>query len=196
MKEAGPPALAVAQAGEAGDEQLMCAFAAGDAAAFDALYARYRGPVFRFFARQLHPEDAEEAHQETWLKLIRARDGYTPSGSFRSFLFTVAHNVVTDRYRHLARRPPHGGEIDPDEQAAPTDTVADVSRAQLAEYLYAAIRRLPPAQREALVLREETGMSYAEIAAVTNATAEGVKSRLRYAMQKLRSELAPYADDT
>ncbi|MEO0973977.1 MAG: sigma factor, partial [Pseudomonadota bacterium] len=69
------------------DEALMCAFAAGDADAFDSLYERYRALVYRFFARQLRPEDAQEAHQETWLRIIKARERYQPNAAFRSYLF-------------------------------------------------------------------------------------------------------------
>jgi RNA polymerase sigma-70 factor (ECF subfamily) len=196
MKESGTPAAAdAAAAAAAGDETLMEAFGAGDAEAFDVLYARYRGPVFRFFLRQLSREDAEEAHQETWLKLIRAAERYVAQSSFRSYLFTVAHNVLTDRFRRDARRPRRQDDAEADDQADEIDTPMEAHRAQLADRLLRAIRRLPAPQREALVMREETGMSHAEIAMATGATAEGVKSRLRYAMQKLRSELGPHADD-
>lgn len=198
MDEAATPAIAAPPDGEAGDERLMSGFAGGDADAFDALYERYRGPVFRYFVRQLAEADAEEAHQETWLRVIRARAGWRNQGegSFRRYLFTLAHNVIVDRFRQHARRPQHRSGEDPDAHSDGADTPTQIHQAQLAERLYAAIARLPLAQREALVLHEETGMTYAEIAAVTEATPEGVKSRLRYAMRKLRSELARYADDT
>jgi RNA polymerase sigma factor (sigma-70 family) len=198
MDDAATPAIAAATGGEVGDERLMSGFARGDADAFDALYERYRGPVFRYFARQLAEADAEEAHQEAWLRVIRARNDWREQGegSFRRYLFTLAHNVIVDRYRRQARRPQHHAGEDPDAHSADVDTPAQVHHAQLAERLYAAIARLPFAQREALVLHEETGMTYAQIAAVTDATPEGVKSRLRYAMRKLRAELARYADDT
>jgi RNA polymerase sigma-70 factor (ECF subfamily) len=189
------PALAAADGGEAEDEALMAAYAAGDADAFDQLYARYRGPVYRFFLRQFGAVDAEEAHQDTWLRLIRTRSAYRPSGPFRSLLFTIAHNVATDRYRLHARRPPPAEGADPDDRPGDGDTVETAHRDRLSARLHGAIRRLPAAQREALVLREETGMTHGEIARVIGGTAEGVKSRLRYAMQTLRTELAPYADE-
>lgn len=175
------------------DEALMTAWAAGEAAAFDALYDRWRGPVYRYFLRQLDRAEAEEAHQDTWLRLVRLRSRYAPDGPFRGLLFTIAHGVLVDRHRARARLPV--GNEDPDGTPGDDDVVANLDRARLAQRLYRAIRRLPSAQREALILREETGMSAAEIAEVCGGTEEGVRSRLRYAMGRLRAELAGPNDE-
>jgi RNA polymerase sigma-70 factor (ECF subfamily) len=179
---------------EAGaDEALMAAYAAGDAGAFDALYDRWRGPVFRYFLRQLDRTEAEEAHQDTWLRLVRFRSRYRPDGPFRNLLFTIAHGVLVDRHRSRARQPV--ADEDPDGTPGDDDVVANLDRTRLAQRLFRAIRRLPSAQREALVLREETGLSAAEIAALCGGTEEGVRSRLRYAMGRLRAELAGANDE-
>jgi RNA polymerase sigma-70 factor (ECF subfamily) len=179
--------------GEAGDEVLMTRYQAGDLQAFDALYARHKGPVFRFFLRQLATVDAEEAHQEVWLKLIRARDRYTPTGAFGAYLFTIAHNVLNDRHRRLAKHAVVGNSTGSDPHD-PAPTVADqLDHRQRADLLYSYIKALPIAQREALMLREESGLGIAEIAEVTGSTTEGIKSRLRYAMQKLRVQMQNHA---
>jgi RNA polymerase sigma-70 factor (ECF subfamily) len=180
-------------AGAGADEALMAAYAAGDAGAFDALYDRWRGPVFRYFLRQLDRTEAEEAHQDTWLRLVRFRSRYRPDGPFRNLLFTIAHGVLVDRHRSRARQPV--ADEDPDGTPGDDDVVANLDRTRLAQRLFRAIRRLPSAQREALVLREETGLSAAEIAAVCGGTEEGVRSRLRYAMGRLRAELAGANDE-
>lgn len=176
--------------GEPSDDELMQRYCAGEAASFDTLYQRYRIVVYRFFLRQLSTAEAEECHQEVWLKLINGRAGYQPRGQFRAYLFTIAHRTLTDRHRrnmkHAAVDPETAVEEIADAAADPASLTAD---GREAERLYRCIAELPIAQREALLMKESAGLSLAEIAAITNTSEEGVKSRLRYAMQKLRQAL-------
>lgn len=172
------------------DEALMMAFAAGAAEAFDRLYARHRGAVYRFFLRQLAREDAEEAHQETWMRIIGARTTYRPTSEFRRFLFTVAHNVLTDHWRRQSRRPPSADDGAVEQLVADADPVADTERAQRVREFSALLAALPAAQREAFLLREEGGLTSAQIAAVTHVAVEAVNSRIRYAIRKLKGGLA------
>jgi hypothetical protein len=65
-----------AAADDASDDALMLRYRCGDANAFDALYGRYRMPIYRFFRRQLPGPDADECHQEVWLKLINGHRQY------------------------------------------------------------------------------------------------------------------------
>src|SRR2546429_3296055 len=81
------------------DEDLMLAYAAGDAAAFDALYARHKGGVYRYLLRQCRQGVAvDELFQDVWMNLIRARRSYTPSAEFATYLYPLAHNRVIDHY--------------------------------------------------------------------------------------------------
>lgn len=179
---------------EAGaDEALMVAFGAGEAHAFDTLYERYRGPVYRFFARQLSPEDAQEAHQDTWLRVIRARERYRPSSAFRSYVFTIAHNVLTDLWRRQGRRP-IAASTDPDELAGRSEPQLDSERAQLIDIFFSLLSQLPDVQREAFVLREEAGLSNEQIAEITGVGVETVRSRIRYAVRKLKGGMAPHGE--
>lgn len=173
------------------DDALMARYVAGDVFGFERLYARYKGPVFRFFLRQMPKADAEECHQDVWVKLIGARERYQPRSEFRAFLFTIAHHTLTDRHRRLARRDATLAPEPLDEMRDPAPgPEAAAMRARDAARLYRLIGRLPIAQREALLLREEAGLSLAEIAQITDTAEEGVKSRLRYAMQKLRAGMS------
>ncbi len=181
----------------AGDEELMRAYAGGDAAAFEVLYTRYRKSLYGFLLRQCgSPQVAEELYQETWIKLIRARERYEVRARFRTFLFSIAHNVLIDSYRSAGRRPDLQGleydegnpVADQGPQPLPEPEGAAVA-GQLAERLLALLGELPDAQREVFLLKEEGGMSLAEIAAATGAGPEAVKSRLRYAWAKLRGGL-------
>jgi RNA polymerase sigma-70 factor, ECF subfamily len=172
------------------DDALMLRYAAGDAAAFDRLYRRHRGAIYRFFLRQMARADAEECYQEVWLKVIDARGRFQPRGEFKAWLFTIAHHALTDRYRRQMKHGARDPEAAPDELPDPAPGPEQAAGQQdQAERLYRMLAELPLAQREALLMKEQAGLSLAEIAQITGASEEGVKSRLRYAMQKLRGAL-------
>jgi RNA polymerase sigma-70 factor (ECF subfamily) len=176
------------------DEALMLGYRDGDAGAFDLLYARHRGPLYRYLLRQCRiAAVAEELFQDVWMNLIRARERYEPRAKFTTYLFSVAHNRLIDYYRRQAAGVPISYDDDPDDplldrlaasERAQPDTQADL-RAQ-AQRLLALIAQLPEAQREALLLREEGALSVEEIAQATGVNVETAKSRLRYAVAKLR----------
>jgi RNA polymerase sigma-70 factor (ECF subfamily) len=185
------------------DEDLMLAYAAGDAAAFDALYARHKGGVYRYLLRQCRQSSvADELFQDVWTNLIRARASYAPTAKFTTWLYRLAHNRLIDHYRASG----HLTLVSVDDEAH-EDVIAAIPAArsdepqpraenrELGERLRAALAMLPPAQREAFLLQQEGGLSLAEIADLTGVGAETVKSRLRYAVGKLRSELADQLRD-
>ena len=174
----------------------MLALAAGDAGAFDRLYARHRGTVFRFVARSLPSRaDAEEVFQEVWMKAIEARHRYEPRAKFTTWLYAIAHNHLVDTWRRkgLSLVPLEGDDDDSPAHDPPADAsdepFAQVATRQAMARFVAAFEALPPAQREAFVMKEEAGLSIAEIAAATGAGEEAVKSRVRYATAKLREAL-------
>lgn len=177
------------------DEALMLRYAGGDAAAFDALYARHRGGVFRYLTRHLGTQRAlaEELFQDIWMNLIGARAGYKPTARFTTWLYTIAHNRLMDQYRRLRptdslTQPDDDGEDTVMEPPAPhtaqPEHIATVR--QDARRLLRLLDGLPAAQREAFLLHEEGGLSVDEIAQVTGSDREAIKSRLRYALAKLR----------
>src|SRR5262245_57161178 len=185
------------------DEDLMLAFGAGDAGAFDMLYLRHKGAVFRYFRRQVAATAAaEELFQDVWLRLIDARTSYAPRAKFTTWLFTIAHNRLMDHFRSTARAALRSYDLEVAEfdEVASTEPRPDESleRRQAAEHLLAALDALPAAQREAFLLQQEGEMSLEEIASVTRTSRETVKSRLRYAVAKLRAHLgeANPASDT
>jgi RNA polymerase sigma factor (sigma-70 family) len=176
---------------EATDEQLMLAYRDGDAAAFDDLYARHKGRLFRYVLRGVKTRAlAEELYQEIWIKVVEARARYTPSARFTTWLFTIAHNRLVDHWRRKELAVVAADDDDGEERHAAADEAADParrteSREALARFA-AALAALPHAQREAFLLHEEGGLTAPEIAAATGADPEAVKSRLRYAWQKLK----------
>ena len=174
----------------------MLAFAQGDAGAFDRLNARHKGTVFRFISRSLPTRaDAEEIFQEVWMKAIEARSRYEPRAKFTTWIYAIAHNRLVDLWRKkgIALVPMDGGDderpaIDPPGDPA-NEPYAQVAGREAMARFAAALEALPPAQREAFLLKEEAEMSIAEIAQATGADAEAVKSRVRYATAKLREAI-------
>jgi RNA polymerase sigma-70 factor (ECF subfamily) len=179
---------------EAADEELMLAYARGEVRAFEGLYARHKGPLYRFVLRSVRSAgEAEELAQEIWMRIIGARAGYEPKAKFTTWLFSVAHNRLVDhwRARGLAVVSLDDPEDEPPEPRAGPEAEPErmLEAAQAGERLAAAIAALPFAQREAFLLHHEGGLTAAEIARATQSNEEAAKSRLRYAMKKLREAI-------
>jgi len=174
------------------DDVLMLAWAAGDAASFELLYARHRGSLYRFLLRQTRDAAlADEFFQDVWQRVIAARQGWKPDAAFRTWLFRIAHNRLNDYWRGLKHRP--AAPEDADERAArvpdPSSPERELSEFEQRRRLQLAIEELPEEQREVVLLRLEQELSLEEIGQITGAGRETVKSRLRYAMDKLRARL-------
>src|ERR1700686_5215753 len=137
----------------AADEELMLAYAGGDAAAFETLYAKHKGPLYRFVLRSVKaPAEAEELFQDVWMRAIEARGRYSPQAKFSTWLYTIAHNRLVDhwRARGLAlvslddeeggmQEPAAGPDAEPERTLEARQTLGRVA---------AAIAALPLAQRE------------------------------------------------
>ena len=192
-----PPAtpvrtLAPVDAPDTSDEALMLAYAAGDAAAFGELYARHRGRLYRYLLRQLRDNAlADEFFQDVWQRVVSARASWKPDAGFATWLYTIAHHRLGDHWRSLKHRP--AAPSDADERLARV-TDPDTPERVLSEFerrrqLQLALDDLPEEQREVLLLRLEQELTLEEIGTITGVGRETVKSRLRYAMDKLRSGL-------
>jgi RNA polymerase sigma-70 factor (ECF subfamily) len=171
------------------DEELMKQYQAGKVSAFDTLYEKYRGDVYRYLLRQFDPGTAEELYQDVWMKLIQARDRYQPSAKFRTYLYTITHNRIRDHFRRHHETPVDSTKDSVEveiETLAPERITQD---RQAIEVLLKGIRLLPGEQRQAFLLKEESGLSVEEIAEIMGASRESTRSRLRYAMSKLRNHL-------
>ena len=171
---------------EAPDEQLMVAYGGGDAGAFETLYARHRTRLYRFVLRSIKVRAlAEELYQEIWMRVIEARATYAPTARFTTWLYTIAHRRLIDHWR---KRGLTLVALEADDVAGSAPDPADQVQAREAlERFAAALEALPPLQREAFLLHEEGGLSVAEIAAATGSNEEAAKSRLRYALAKLKA---------
>jgi RNA polymerase sigma-70 factor, ECF subfamily len=176
------------------DEELMQRYGGGDAGAFETLYRRHRGPMYRFLLRQVgDAATAEELFQDVWMRVIDSRGRYQARAKFSSWVYAIAHNRLMDFYRASGRAKFLAQEESAEALAAlPADAIpadALIDRKRAAERLLAALDRLPEVQREAFLLQQEGELSVEEIGAATGVSRETAKSRLRYAIAKLRASL-------
>lgn len=176
------------------DEELMLRYGGGDAGAFETLYRRHRGPLYRFLLRQVGNEAAaEEIFQDVWMRIIDSRGRYQARAKFSSWLYAIAHNRVMDFYRASGKT----GFLDQDRSeetlallpAGDPPAEIPIDRKRAAERLLEALAELPEPQREAFLLQQEGDLSVEEIAMATGVGRETAKSRLRYALAKRRSTL-------
>ena len=172
---------------DASDEQLMRQYASGDMSAFELLYERYRGPLYRYIRRQVgDPATANDLYQGSWEKVIRARTSYSPRAPFKAWLYRITRNHLVDHYRRSKAQVPLEEEAHVSGNPQPLDSAATE---QQREQLLHAIQSLPADQKDALLLKLEGGLDLEEIAKITGAGRETVKSRLRYATAKLKQAL-------
>ncbi len=180
---------------ELDDESLMHAWRTGDAVAFERLYGRHKGGVLRYLLRQTGKRElAEELFQDVWLKVVNARLDYETRARFSAWLYSIAHNRLMDHFRQHSRArlsSYEDGAATLEEQPAASQAQPEraFERKQGAQELLRLLDTLPAAQREAFVLQQEGELSVEEIAAATGVSRETAKSRLRYALAKLRADM-------
>lgn len=169
------------------DSALMLRYRDGDVVAFEVLYKRHNDALYRYLLRLCHHRDtAEDIFQEVWGKIIKARENYRPTAKFATFLYRVAHNCFID---HIRRNKRHTltVAVEPDNHPDPGDLPEMQTERHLARRrLIDALEHLPEEQRDVFLLREEAGLDLDQIASITGTNRETAKSRLRYAVAKLR----------
>src|SRR5438132_7752769 len=180
--------------GEATDEELMLRYGKRDVRAFETLYRRHRLPLYRFLLRQAgDAATAEELFQDTWMRVVNSRGRYEVRAKFTAWVYAIAHNRLMDFFRANGRASflSHEESESVLEDLPAVEIAADLrlDHKRAVERLLAALGELPDAQREAFLLQHEGEMSIEEIAAATEVSPETAKSRLRYAVAKLRASL-------
>jgi RNA polymerase sigma-70 factor (ECF subfamily) len=204
--------------GDSSDEQLLAAYRGGDVRAFERLLARYEKPIWSFLRRFVRDaEAAEDLLQEVFLRVVRDAQESGPSwkgeAKFSTWLYTIARNLCIDRARRIAIRGSGSGSPSPsidgasdgegeaetaalhERIAAPgpaTDAV--VAGREAARRIDRAVAQLPDDQREVFLMREVMELPFAEIASLVGVSEPTVKSRMRYALEKLRVALADLGD--
>ncbi len=165
---------------------------------------RHRTPIFHFILRSVNnPATADEILQDAWLRMIQGAREFQRASRFTTWAYTVARNLCIDHARKAVhRRHPSLDQARDDDGATLGDSVAandpgadrNAIGHQLQRSLVVAIESLPGDQREVFVLREYSNLSFKEIADVVGAPENTVKSRMRYALERLQSSLVEYED--
>jgi RNA polymerase sigma factor (sigma-70 family) len=171
------------------DEELMSAYAAGDARAFESLFARLAPRVHGFFLRSFRDEAvADDLLQVTFMKVHRARAQFRPGLRVRPWLFAVAARVRLDELRRRLRLPEDAGEeaIARADEQAPRDPPPDT---ELTDAVRAALESLPESQRAVIHLHRYEGMTFAEIGEVLGTTPGAAKLRAFRGYEALRRQL-------
>lgn len=189
------------------DEELVRLFNDGDASAFEALARRYQRPLFNFILRSVRERDrAEELLQDVFLKVVQRSSEFQGNSKFSTWLYTIARNLCIDTSRKMVFR--RHRSLDAPLSAADAEGATMLDRVagdepaadravigqDLQERISAAIDELPEEQREVFLMREVSNMAFKDIADVVGVPENTVKSRMRYALERLQRALSEYED--
>ena len=211
LLEAGPVSRVFTMTSRApmsSDEQLLAAFLVGDADAFGVLVARYRSPIYNLLLRSVRdPQAAADLLQEVFLRVIQRADKFHGGAKFSTWIFTIARNLSVDHSRRMQHRRHRSldaplGSSDGAEGAGPamvdrvsgTDLGGEraIDSAEIQRRVAAAVEQLPSEQREVFLMRQLHGLPFQDIADVVGVPVNTVKSRMRYALERLQQALAEF----
>ena len=193
--------------GDLTDEALMIRFQRGDRAAFAVLVRRHQSPLYNFALRHLRaPQVAEDVVQDAFVRVVQSAAEFKHEARFTTWVYTITRNLCIDQLRKRAlRKHPSLDQGKPGEEGdGPTlgeqtaDVRASVEReatgAELKERIAKAVEALPEEQREVFLMREVANLPFKEIAEVTGFPENTVKSRMRYALERLQQALSEYEE--
>ncbi len=194
--------------GDATDETLMVRYQRGDRDAFALLVRRHHRPLYNFVLRQLRkPDRAEDVTQEVFLRVVQNASEFKHEARFTTWVYTIARNLCIDQLRKAVHRrhPSLDQPLGPGDDPRPLgDVVADkrpstnaeraAASSQMLAILTEVVDGLPDEQREVFLLREIGNLPFKEIAIVTGVAENTVKSRMRYALDRLRSALSDFEE--
>ena len=189
------------------DEELLEQFRSGDAKAFEELLNRYRGSIYNFILRSVRDrERAADLTQETFLRVVQRADSFRGGSKLSTWIFAIARNLCIDHGRRMVFRrhrsldaPVRSSEekgspmVDRVPSSGPV-TDRDAIAKELQKRIAEAVEELPEDQREVFLLRQVQGMPFKDIAEVVGVSENTVKSRMRYALERLQGALAEYQD--
>lgn len=199
------------ESGDATDEMLMVRYQRGDRRAFAELVQRHSRAVYNLVLRQLRdPSAAEDVTQEVFLRVVQSAAAFKHEARFSTWLYTIARNLCVDHLRRLAHR--RHTSLDaaiPNTPSSPRErslgeAIPDLhprasaerraANNQVLDTILRAVDLLPDDQREIFLMREVACLPFREIATITGASENTVKSRMRYALERLRDALSDFEE--
>lgn len=197
-----------ARLGDMADDELLRRFAQGEAAAFEVLLRRYESSLYTFIRRSVHDRElAADLLQESFTRVIQHGHTWTGSAKVSTWIFSIARNLCIDHARRVRRRPQtslDGGKTGSADEVPLMERIpvlrpdadSEADGATMRARISQAVENLPEEQREVFLLRQLQNMPFSEIATVVGASENTVKSRMRYALEKLQQALAEYEEQT
>lgn len=190
------------------DEVLMMQFQGGAQAAFEVLLRRHKTPIFNFILRQLHNRTvAEDLVQEVFVRVVQKASTFKHEARFTTWIYAIARNLCIDHLRKMSlRRHPSLDQAGGKDRDRPTlgERIADqhpssaadrsVISGEIGDRIVTAVEALPAEQREVFLLRQVGKVPFKEIATITGVPENTVKSRMRYALERLQDALSEYED--
>lgn len=198
-----------ARRAEETDEALMTRYQRGDLSAFTVLVARHKTPVYNFVLRQMRsPSVAEDLVQDIFVRIIENAGSFKHEARFATWAYTIARNLCIDHMRKASYRR-HASldqkdESDSGDGLSYAEKLADphprastergASAGEIQSAVVTAVETLPPDQKEVFLLREVANLPFGEIATITGAQENTVKSRMRYALERLQEVLTDFEE--
>jgi RNA polymerase sigma-70 factor (ECF subfamily) len=192
--------------GDTSDEVLMVRYQRGDREAFAELLRRYERPIYNFALRYLrHASLAEDVTQDAFLRIVQRAGEFKHESRFSTWLYTITRNLCVDQLRRQKHR--RHASLDQSEDGEGTTTgerLADPKPAsstervavahEIRQQVFLAIEDLPEEQREVFLLRHLGDVPFQEIAVITGVGENTVKSRMRYALERLQKALSQFEE--
>jgi RNA polymerase sigma-70 factor, ECF subfamily len=185
----------------------MIRYQAGERTVFAVLVKRYQGPLYNFALRHVrNPSSAEEVVQDAFVRLVQNAGEFKHEARFSTWMFTIVRNLCIDQIRKQSLRrhpsleePKRAGEGEgPTLGEQTADSKANVERSavsiEIRERLMQAVDALPDEQREVFLMREVSNLPFKEIAEIVGIPENTVKSRMRYALERLQAALSEYEE--
>lgn len=189
------------------DEELISRFNEGEMVAFEIVLERYRRPIYNFIYRSVRePQRAEDLLQDVFLKVVQRAGDFRGQAKFSTWLYTITRNLCIDHSRKMSHRrhrsldaPSHRGEegSSPMVERVPGKELGvdrDAISNQLSAEIAAAVEKLPEEQREVFLMRQVQGLRFKDIGEIVGVSENTVKSRMRYALERLQEALSEYRD--
>jgi RNA polymerase sigma factor (sigma-70 family) len=176
------------------DYELIMRFIKGEQSCFEHLIHRHKNKVFAYISLYIRDQAlAEDIFQDTFLKVIQSVKAgrYADNGKFLSWVMRIAHNLIIDHFRRIKQmntisNDNYESDIFNSKSLAEGNIEDDIIKRQIQKDVRKMISMLPDDQREVVILRHFAGLSFKEIAEITEVSINTALGRMRYALINMR----------